>query len=86
MPASLPFSSPTPLSLLLKRYMSGQIADPSWNKLMSVFDDEGVTWSERMALAGFLNDVLEDPQRLNVNIPKLDEVQALLSATRMPTA
>ena len=74
--------SRTSFSSLLARYMQGQIAETAWKKLMSAFDAEGVTSPERMAYARFMNEMLTERAKSNLNIPVGDEMAGLLIETR----
>jgi len=72
----------TSFSSLLARYMQGQIAESAWTKLMTAFDAEGVTSTERMAYARFMNDMLTERARFALNIPADDEISGILMETR----
>lgn len=75
-------SCSTALPRLFARYVTGQITEPSWQSLMNLFDADSVTVQERMAMAKFFNDLVEDfgPQALFT--PRLEEAVALLVDTR----
>ncbi len=70
------------LSNLLIRYMDGQIAEQSWEKMMHTFDHGGMTAFERMAYARFMNDAIADTAVHSVYVPKPDEMEELLQETR----
>ena len=70
------------LPTLLARYVNGKITDPSWEQLMSVFDAGDVTHPERLAMARFFNEVMDEMGPEALWTPKPDELQALLTETR----
>ena len=78
-----PQQAVSPLENLLVRYMNGQIADQSWDRMMETFDHEGVTTFERLAYARFMNELISDagPERLHVPMPK--EMEELLVEVRV---
>ena len=67
---------------LLLRYMDGQIADRSWDKIMKTIDQEGLTTKERMAFARFMNEVIEEAPSVALHVPKPAEMEDLLSEVR----
>ncbi len=71
------------LLMLLARYVDGQIADVSWKKLMRVFDTAGMSSTERLALAKFVNDLFSERRDAAFNVPKLKETRDLLSDIRV---
>jgi hypothetical protein len=80
-PASRPsFSAALPK--LFARYVTGQITEPSWRNLMTLFDADTVTAQERMALAKFFNDLVEEVGPQALFAPRLEEAVALLVDTR----
>ena len=81
-----PQASSSALPRLLTHYMMGRIADTTWHQLMSLFDADAVSSQERLALARFVNDLLDDPGPKTFAIPRLDEAQELLTETRMAFA
>lgn len=72
----------TSFSVLLARYMQGQIGEVVWTKLMRVFDAEGVTSRERMAYARFMSEMLAESEHSSLNIPVGDEMTGILSEIR----
>ncbi len=72
----------TSFSVLLARYMQGQIGEAVWTKLMRVFDAEGVTSRERMAYARFMSEMLAEREQSSLNIPVGDEMTGILSEIR----
>ena len=69
---------------LLLRYMDGQIADRSWDKIMKTIDQEGLTTTERMAFARFMNEVIDDASSVALHVPGPSEMKELLSEIRKP--
>lgn len=72
----------TSFSVLLARYMQGQIGEVVWTKLMRVFGAEGVTSRERMAYARFMSEMLAEREQSSLNIPVGDEMTGILSEIR----
>ncbi len=70
------------LTNLLIRYMDGQIAEQSWEKMMQTFDNGDMTTFERMAYARFMNDVIADTAANALYVPRPDELEELLQETR----
>ena len=67
---------------LFARYVSGQIDDMPWSNLMDAIDADALSSQERMAMAEFFSDALEEFGPDAMSIPKLDEMQDLLTQTR----
>jgi hypothetical protein len=74
--------APSSLEHLLVHYMSGEIADPSWERIMETFDHEGVTSFERMAFARFMSEVVAEGKGRELNVPKPEELDELLGEIR----
>ncbi len=70
------------LTYLLIRYMDGQIAEQSWEKMMQTFDHGDMTTFERMAYARFMNDVIADTAVNALYVPKPDELEEILQEIR----
>jgi len=74
--------APSSLEHLLAHYMSGEIADSSWERIMETFDHEGVSSFERMAFARYMSEVVAESQGRELNVPKPDELEELLGEIR----
>ena len=68
------------LSLLLARYIAGELAEAQLFGLSDLFDDAGVSADERTAFARFYLDALSEDGE--VKLPKADELTALLGLAR----
>ena len=68
--------------VLLARYMHGDIPDTMWTRLMRLFDADGVTAPERMALARFVNELVAEGLDKSLQVPREEEVKDLLDDTR----
>lgn len=71
-----------PLPSLFARYLTGEITDSSWRRIMSVLDEAAATEHERVALASFLNDAWVDLGPEEIEVPALRDVEDLVSMTR----
>ena len=49
-----------PMRSLFTRYVQGQIDEPVWGKIMQALDDQRIHASERLALAAYVNDAVQD--------------------------
>ena len=72
--------SETPLHLsalpfLFRRYVAGQITRTSWEQFMRLFDAETITAEERMGLAAFFRDALDEMEPEEVAWPAAGEVE-----------
>lgn len=67
---------------LLIRYMDGEIADRSWNQIMNTIDQSGLTGTERMAFARFMNEMIEDAPNVDLHLPKPEEIEELMTLIR----
>ena len=68
------------LSLLLARYIAGQVADTQLNGVADLFEDSDADATERSAFARFYLDALSAEGE--VALPKLDELEDLLAIAR----
>jgi len=75
-------SKTTGMSLLFARYVAGQIADPAWNRIMSILDADDTSMEERVALANFISDAYQELGPNNIEVPKTDEVRDFVTLTR----
>ena len=85
MQTSLPYNRQSSLSILFTRYLNGDINESAWRRMMSTLDREGISPKERMALARFITEAIDErkPGRLNLPGPEeLDELLTDLRATR----
>lgn len=75
---------PSFLPGLLDRYVTGDLAEPSWRQLSQALDTEDATPQERLAMAAFFGDALRESGSGAgaFDWPKPDEVQDLLGALR----
>ena len=71
------------LPRLLELYVSGQITETSWSRLMGVFDDHTLSKPEREALATFYSQAVGELGPDKVNMPKPHETLDLLTETRL---
>ena len=67
---------------LLMRYMDGQIADRSWKQIMKTFDQGGLSTTERMAFARYMNEVIDDGSSIDLHVPMPEETEELMSQIR----
>ena len=72
----------TAMSLLFARYVAGQIADPAWGQIMSIFDSSDASSEERIALASFISDACSDLGPSEVEVPKVEEVYDFVAIAR----
>jgi hypothetical protein len=82
-PQMTPAVAPSALSTLLTRYVAGQIGDTTWERFMEIFDTGEATQQERLALAAFYSDALEEMGVRAIKVPVLEELQELLAETRV---
>lgn len=68
--------------VLLARYMRGEIGDPVWSRLMQLLDASDVTGTERIALARFVNELVDEGGPEALSVPLESEAQDLLQDTR----
>lgn len=74
---------PAAFTSLFVRYVTGQIAEPTWRQLSKFVDSVATTsLEEREAIAAFVNDVVVDLGPDAVKLPSLNEAQAVLEETR----
>jgi hypothetical protein len=78
-----PAVAPSVLRTLFLRYVSGEISEISWSEFMSAFDTVNASSDEREAFARFYNDAVHDLGADKVRVPKQEELEELLSATRV---
>ena len=72
-------SSRSALPKLFALYVSGKIAEGTWNQIMDVFDTCVTTPEEREALAEFMGQSFSDSR---TEIPKPEDVKEFLSVVR----
>lgn len=77
-----PLHRPSAMMLLFARYISGQIAEASWHRFVSAFDETDASPEEREALAEFFNDALRDFGPHAVSLPGAKDAQDFLAETR----
>ena len=70
-------------TLLFARYVAGQIAEPAWQHISSVFDGEVASPVERDAFATFLSDACSELGPDALNVPRLEEVEEILTFSRL---
>lgn len=70
------------LSVLFARYVSGQITDAAWAGMMQTLDEHDATAQERLALAYFFRDALDEVGGDAVSLPRKHEVEDMLAAMR----
>lgn len=63
----------TALMLLFARYVEGQIAEPVWNRISAVLDDERLGLADRLAFADYVNRVWD--RQAEEAIPAIDVVR-----------
>lgn len=68
------------LSLLLSRYIAGEVAEAQLFGLTDLFDDASASAEERTAFARFYLDALATDG--DVTLPKADELTTLLALAR----
>ena len=56
-----------PFRQLLARYLSGQISDPAWKRIMKTFDVEDLEGSQRVAYARLFNEMFGSPAGAGMN-------------------
>lgn len=71
------------LTLLLARYVSGQFSRQAWTQLMTLLDLNDMTAQERLALAMFFDDVMDEADQGSLKVPAIEEAEALLTEIRM---
>lgn len=67
---------------LFSRFVSGQISETSWTRMMSILDEGETTRDERFALMNFLSDACFDLGPEAVEVPGLVDVEELVSMMR----
>lgn len=67
---------------LLARYLSGEVAESFWNRLMRVLDSGKASYDERIALAAFAEDAAAELGTGAVELPKPKELDTLLTDIR----
>ncbi len=70
------------LSLLFARYVAGHINEAAWQQLTHVFDAGVGSLDERDAFAYFISDACNDLGPDALKVPRLDEVEAMLTCAR----
>ena len=74
---------PPALTSLFLRYVTGQIAEPTWKQLSRFVDSVATaTPEEREAMAAFVNDAVAHLGEEAVKLPTLNEAQDVLAETR----
>lgn len=68
------------LPLLFARYVAGQIAQAQWDDFAGAFDAADASADERAAFAAFYLETTSGGE--DVQLPKPDELEDLLAATR----
>lgn len=71
------------LSLLFARYVAGQITEPAWKQISSIFDAGLVSADERVAFASFISDACSELGPDSVKVPRPEEVEDVLTCTRV---
>lgn len=72
-------SSRSALPKLFALYVSGKIAEGTWNQIMDVFDTCATTHEEREALAEYLGQSFSESR---TEIPRPEDVREFLSVVR----
>ena len=75
--------SSSAFTLLLNLYMKGQISENVWTRMMRLFDADGTTNMERMALARYVKDVVSETGSRSLFIPKVSELNDMLADLRV---
>ena len=75
-------SHTTVFPVLLMRYLSGQIAENTWQRFMSIVDSKVTSQKERIALARFFNELVAEQGPEVSNMPKESEIEDLLENIR----
>lgn len=70
----------TALALLLARYIAGEIAEQTWQRISALLDDEELSPEERLAFAAHLAEAWR-PERAG-QIPTAEEAHDFLMAWR----
>ena len=66
---------------LLASYLTGQIGERAWQKLMKTFDATKVTTKERLAYARFMSDFVTEGS-VKLNVPAPEELEELFDNIR----
>ncbi len=69
------------MTILLARYLAGQIADQQWSAISSTLDASDANGSERDAYAAFLLDATATSDE--VVLPNVDEASDLIAVARL---
>lgn len=76
-------ASNSAFTMLLNLYMQGHITDSVWARMMQLFDADGTTNMERMALARYVKDVVSENGTRSLFIPRVSELNEVLSDLRV---
>jgi hypothetical protein len=80
--ASANASSNSSLTMLFNLYMQGQISERVWKRMMRLMDSKKATKTERMALARYVRDVMEETGAASLNMPRVTELGDMLTHVR----
>ena len=70
---------PDAFATLFARFLSGQLAPETFQKLMVLFDDQSVSGTDRLAMATFFDDAMGEASVTELKVPVLNEATELLS-------
>ncbi len=75
-------SNNSSLTMLFNLYMQGQISEKVWKRMMRLMDSKKATKTERMALARYVRDVMEETGAASLNMPRVTELGDMLTHVR----
>ena len=75
-------SNNSSLTMLFNLYMQGQISERVWKRMMRLMDSKKATKTERMALARYVRDVMEETGTASLNMPRVNELGDMLMHVR----
>lgn len=61
--AVVPRMRTSALTLLMARYIAGEIADQIWGRISAFLDAETTTAEERLAFAAYMNEWLDEQRK-----------------------
>lgn len=67
---------------LLSRYLTGEIGERVWNRIMKTIDFAGMSAYERQAYVRFMNDMADDGGLQLRAVPQPAEMSSILQDTR----
>ncbi len=75
-------AAPSAIATLLSRYLTGEIGERVWNRIMKTIDFSGMSLYERRAYVRFMNDMADDGGLQLRAVPQPAEMSSILQDIR----